>query len=255
MSLTCTMILGDCLEVMPTLERNHDFIFADIPYGVLNAAWDKRLPLNSFWESICGIKRPEGSVCVMATNPYSADVIASNRKNFSYDLIWIKGRGTGSFQAKNRPMRAHEMMLIFYASKSTYNPQMRKANRLRRGTIKKPAYADSVFGPISAASYTYGDHVYPLSWQCHEPDHARKKTHSSQKPLGLLGWLIRTYSNPGDNVLDPVSGSGTTAVASLLLGRNVVCIERDESYFSASVERVQRHIKDNSIDATVEVRT
>ena len=251
--LKCTMMLGDCLDVMPTIPKTADFIFADIPYGVLNAAWDKRIDLSRLWAAFDVTRKPNAAVCLMGTQPYVTELISSNKTNFSYDLIWIKGRGTGAFQARRRPLRAHEYLLVFFAAKATYTPQMRAAERSRRGVINKPSYPDSVFGPISASSYVYGDLVFPLSWFKAEPEHARRKIHSTQKPPSLLDWLIRTYSNEGDKVLDPTSGSGTTAVAALSCGRNVTCIEKDDGYFDASVERVRKHVRDNFIRAEIEV--
>ena len=256
MPVTCTMILGDCLEVMPTLpEASVRLTFADLPYGLICQKWDCQIDLVRFWPPVLSISAPGSVSLFTATQPFATSLINSQPKLFRYDLVWNKGRSSNFFQAKIRPMRTHEVILLFSRNSGTYNPQMTVgpncAGRLTKTQGSKSAHYGSEH-KIGAMRGRSDNLRFPVSIV--DAPHNRKYQHPTQKPLALLDWLIRTYSNEGDMVLDPTSGSGTTAVSAIQNGRSVTCIEKDPDYFEASVERVRKHVKDQLIDAVVEVR-
>lgn len=257
MTLKCTMILGDCLDVMPYLSRDYIFCFADLPYGCTSSPWDAPISLDNFWACLRPLVLRAWTLAATATYRFSVTLYASNSQYFRDDLIFQKAACSGFAAAKKRPLRYHENILIFGSSGAPYNPQMQIRDNPRRGssyTGQKKEIAESYGVRRNNTTYTYGSEIYPRSILPRMGEARHLSKHAAQKPVALLDWLIRTYSNPGDNVLDPVSGSGTTAVAALSANRNVVCIEKDEAYFLASVERIRKHMTDNGIDAQVEVR-
>ncbi len=261
MSLKCTMILGDCLEVMPTLPKaSVQMCFADLPYSTnlrkhSANTWDTPVDLAAMWNCLDAVSTPGSAKVLIGCMTLCSNLLVSNRKEFRYDLVVERYFSTGFLNSKRQPLRKHDLLLIFSSGAAPYFPQMLTGKPYRE-TARRPS---SNYGAQSGAVTISKGTRFPVSIirPTFEPERKtgiKRSAHPTQKSVHLLDWIIRTYSNPGDNVLDPVSGSGTTAVAALACGRNVVCIEKDAGYFDASVERVRKHVADNKIDATIEVR-
>ena len=236
---------GDCLEVMDKLITDGikvDAIITDPPYGTTACSWDSVIPLDKMWNSIDLIKKENSNVVLFSVQPFTTKLINSNIDNFKYQLIWKKNVPTGMNQAKYRPMRYHEEILLFYSSpQSTYNPIMKervgvgkacynynhycgKNNHINMDKIKKKYDPDFV-QPSTILEFN----VVP---------NRKGKLHPTQKPVDLMEWLIKTYTNEGDTVLDFAMGSGTTGVACKNLNRNFIGMELDKNYFDIAEKRI-----------------
>ncbi len=228
-----TLIRGDCLEVMPKIRDGIvDMVFADLPYGVLSCAWDCVLPLDVLWREYKRLGKPKAVSVFTANQQFATTLVISNREWFKYDLIWSKGRGFSPQLANICPMRSHENVLIFCSGKTVYNPQkieLDKPYKRKSPTINRlSGKGQNLFSVNTVRDedklYT---HSYPLSIVDVHVSNSPNKIHPTQKPVGLLEWLIRTYTNPNDLVLDNVMGSGTTGVACINTGRRFIGIEKD----------------------------
>lgn len=240
-----TLVRGDCLAVMPTLTPSSvAMVFADLPYGITFAPWDRVLNCEQVFSAISPLLRPDATIAMSATQPFATDLINANRKNFKYEIIWHCVRPKGHLLANLRPMRLHENILIF-AKRQIYNPQ--KIQGLPSGKkTRKPSFLHgqksstvvlpNVSGMKHPTSVLKVDETEIFSSKLQS-----KRLHPTQKPVALLEWLIATYTNPGDLILDPVAGSGTTGIAALNLGRRAILIEKDPTYFEAMCKRIAEH--------------
>lgn len=233
----------DCLDLLKTLPDNSiDLMLQDPPYGVTQNAWDNAPDLSVLWPEWLRVCKENSAIIFFAQQPFVCDLINSNTRLFKYDLIWYKALGTGFLNANRMPMRNHEHILLFYRSLPTYNPQkyvgkMRdKGNKGSRtttnyGTFKPTVKRDDTYFPKSVMDFTNGDKT-------------KQNFHPTQKPIDLMRYLIRTYSNPGDTVFDGYSGSGTVADACLMEGRNCIAAELNKEYYDYSIKRLaQRRMK------------
>ena len=244
---------GDCLEVMKDIETGSvDMICCDLPYGTSFAAWDSIIPMDKLWEQYKRIIKPTGIIALFGSQPFSSALIASNYDWFKYELIWEKGRASGHVHAKNKPMKAHENILIFsngttvHANQSknraTYNPQMTDGDPYSKKQVTSNVgqlnHADSKANIdfIGSVSNNKGTR-YPRSVLKFK-NHNVGNLHPTAKPLALIEWLIKTYSNENETVLDCCIGSGTTAVAAINTGRNCIGIEKDLQYFDIATKRI-----------------
>ena len=236
--------------------------FADLPYGKKTKCdWDIDFNLAQLFTCLKNQGFANGNVIATATQPFTTRLITCMPNLFKYTLVWDK-RVTGSpAVAKYRPLPFHEDIVVFRGKHAIYNPQMTKQPRAGVFMTERQNKCQSLSAHLGKPNSAFlGKHYtekFPTSIIAAAsrggPLKDRGK-HPTQKPVALLDWLIRTYSNPGDTVLDPVSGSNTTGVSAMLNGRSCVTIEKDEGYFEAGVERVQKAIRDNGVDAKVEVR-
>lgn len=234
-----TIICGDCLEVMPTLEdKSVDMILADLPYGVTACKWDTPIDLDALW--VNWLRVCEGAIVLTGTQPFVTTVINSNPGLFKYELIWDKQNGKAPGIAKYRPMPSHETILIFGAGKLRYNPQFTTGPPYRDIHIKQYAPRDKGVYP---GGYK-GKYIninegkrHPLS-VIHLPTYSKPGRFPTQKPVALFEYLIRTYTNDGDTVLDPTCGSGTTAVACKRTDRHYICIEKEPEYCAIAEKRL-----------------
>lgn len=245
--LSTTLIHGDCLEVMPQLPaQSVHMVFADLPYSVTSAKWDVAIDLPSFWDNVRRLSAGPAVTVGTGVQPYTSDFIASNRKNFRQELIWSRKSVTGFYSAKRRVLNAHENVVVFGASNSTYNPQLSEGKVL---TNTGSRTGGDLHGGARRYKPRKSSFRYPKSvLTVEEPDlrhdtlngHVTQRVHPTQKPVALLEWLIRTYSKIGDTILDPCAGSGTTAIAALRAGggRKAICIEKDAGYFEVARKRV-----------------
>ena len=241
---------GDCLELMRDLpEGSVDMVLCDLPYGTTACSWDSVIPLDKMWDAYRRVLKPTGAVVLTASQPFTSVLAVSNLDWLKYGLVWEKSRATGHVHAKNKPMKRHEDILVFspgttvHASQSptrmTYNPQ---------GLVKKEKPTVRKSGGVSDAVMSsrpshrdvlqeYGN--YPDSMLTFASEGST--VHPTQKPVALFEYLIRTYTNPGETVLDNTAGSGTTAIAAENSGRKWICMERDPDYYAAAVGRVYDH--------------
>lgn len=229
--------LGDCLELMPSLqERSVDLVLADLPYGTTRCSWDSIIPLEPLWKEYRRVCR--GAIILFAQTPFDKVLGASNLRDLRYEWIWEKSHPTGHLNAKKMPMKAHENVLVFYRRQPTYNPQ-KTSGHVRKSAVKRgdatPVYGRQTFDELPYDS----TERYPRSVQLFASDKQRSKLHPTQKPLALCEYLIRTYSNPGDLVLDNCMGSGTTGLACLNTGRRFVGIENDPDSFATAEQRLR----------------
>lgn len=240
--------LGDCLDILPRYAdgfdhyagvRRFDMVFADLPYGVTANKWDSRIDLVHLWRELLAVGKPNCAFIFTATQPFATALINSQPKLFRYDLVWDKLRGANFVNAKKAPLRQHESVLIFARRPTTYNPQ-KTLGHIPRSRIYAKQVVSSNYNirPIGSKRHT-DDSRYPASIFAAKRDDMRgKQGHPTQKPVALLEWLIKTYSNPGDTILDPTMGSGTTCVAAINTGRNYVGIEKEASYFITAAKRI-----------------
>lgn len=234
--LTSDLRFGDCLDVLPTLEAGSlDMILADMPYGTTRAPWDSQIDLQRLWPELRRVCR--GAIVLFAQTPFDKVLGASNLPMLRYEWIWEKTNATGHLNAKRAPMKAHENVLVFYARQPTYNPQ--KTTGHVRKTAAKWGDGSSLYGRQVLDGKVYDStERYPRSVQTFASDKQRSKLHETQKPLGLCEYLVRTYSNPGDLVLDFCMGSGTTGAACQATERRFIGIESDPAYFAVAQDRL-----------------
>lgn len=236
--------LGKLEDIMPTLEDNSvQMIFADFPYNTTKASWDKNvIDLNVFWKEANRILKKDGVVICTAQFPFTAILAMSNLKNLRYEWIWEKTQATGFQNAKKMPMKAHENVLVFYNNLPKYRPQKTKGHKPINSYTKyvETQNNTSLYGKMSKEISGGGEtDRYPRSVLKFKSDKQTLKLHGTQKPEALLEYLIKTYTDEGDVVLDPCRGSNTTGVVSDRLGREYIGIEMKENFFKMGILRRQ----------------
>ena len=232
------LLQGDCLELMKDIpDGSIDMILADLPYGTTRNKWDTIIPFGPLWEQYERVIKDRGAIVLTAQTPFDKILGASNLNLLKYEWIWDKKLGSGSLNAKKVPLKRHENILVFYKKAPTYNPQMRKGNK----STSKPSSNSGNYGEIKHLKDNYNDDYYPTSILEFSNANVRGRLHSTQKPVPLFEYLIKTYTNEGDTVLDNVMGSGTTGVACINTNRNLIGMELDETYFNIAKERIENH--------------
>ena len=228
------LIQGDCLEVMAGFESESvDMILCDPPYGTTQCKWDSIIPLEPMWEQLKRIIKPNGAIVMTASQPFTSVLGASNVKSLRYSWVWEKTAATGHLNAKRMPMKNAEDVMVFYSKQPTYNPQgLIDCNKVVRRGNNGGCYGDS--GKENLQTKTN----YPRTIQKFKSE--GKTVHPTQKPVALMEYLIKTYTNEGETVLDFAMGSGTTGVACKNLGREFIGIELDESYFHIALDRIEK---------------
>lgn len=241
--------LGDCLEVMPSLPSTSiDLILADLPYGTTSCRWDTIIPLEGLWAEYRRVIKPRGAVVLTASQPFTSALVMSNPSWFRHRWAWIRGkRKAGYLDAKRRPLRTFEDVLIFGKSQPNYYPQMTPdSGRKRTGSSGSgnEIYGKKSYGRVPQLNTGF---CYPTDVINIQPDDGRLRVHPTQKPVALMEYLIRTYSNEGDIVLDNTMGSGTTGVACLRTDRRFIGIEKDAAYFLVAEKRINAEIEKYSL--------
>ena len=231
----------DCLEVLPTLPRHSvNLVLTDLPYGTTACPWDSIVPLEVLWESLKGVAVPNAAFVFTCQQPFTTALINSNFPWFKYCLIWHKPNGTNPYQAKFMPMKVHEEIAVFAQEQPTYNPQMRDGKAYKWNSDRSGGEAGSIGQtketPIDNVGTRYPISILELSQE--------RGFHPTQKPVPLMEYLVNTYSNPGDVVLDCCMGSGTTGVACVNTDRQFIGIEKDPAYFEVAKERINSTVKD-----------
>ncbi len=232
---------GDCLEVMKGIpDGSIDLVLTDPPFGTTQCHWDSIIPLEPMWEQLKRVIKPNGAIVLFGQEPFSSILRTSNLKLYKYDWIWEKERLTNIHQVKKRAGKTVETISVFYDKQCVYNPQMvvydgiPRTNKVKNGKI----------GGLSDSSekkvFEYKDNGlrYPTQVLRFKRDILTSNLHPTQKPVALMEYLIKTYSNEGDTVLDFTCGSGTTLLACKNTGRNGIGIELDEAYFKIAQERI-----------------
>jgi site-specific DNA-methyltransferase (adenine-specific) len=237
--VTVQLFQGDCLTLLPELpDRSVDLVLVDPPHGRTQAAWDRLLPAEAIWEQYHRLLKPHGAVVMITTQPFTSAMVLSNLKGFRYQLIWEKSKATGWLNAKRRPMAAHEEILVFSPRAPRYFPQMRAGAPYNKGLTKAQVEGD-IYGRHGQVVVASEGGRYPRSVLYFKTAEAEGPVyHKSQKPQSLLQYLIRTYSLPGECVLDNTMGVGSTGVAAAALGRHFIGIEQDPAFFARAQERL-----------------
>ena len=234
--MTEKLIHGDCLEELSQLsDGSVDMILTDLPYGTTACKWDSIIPLDELWTLFNKVCKKDGAMVFTAQQPFTTTLASSNLKNFRYEWIWEKPQGTNPMNAKVMPLKSHENILVFYRKKPVYNPQMEKGTPYG-GFSSSTAKIGEVYGKAQSKHRDNPEGTrYPKTVLRHKQE---KGFHPTQKPVTLMEYLIRTYTNEGDTVLDATMGSGTTGIAARLCGRNFIGIERDKEYFDIANQRI-----------------
>ena len=243
---------GDCLELMPQIpDKSIDMILCDLPYVTTACKWDVVIPFEPLWEQYLRIIKDDGAIALFSSQPFTTQLISSNMKLFKYELIWHKNTATGIAQAKYAPMKDHETICIFYKKRPTYNPIMQttKSEHIKQCSRKKLKRNITSRTDHNSLGGVYGgdfsEFVYPRTvLQFNTVNNRSKdKFHPTQKPVALFEYLIKTYTNEGDIVLDNCAGSGTAGVACKNLNRNFILIEKDPQYYEIARRRIMGSFK------------
>lgn len=239
--MTVQLIHGDCLEVMPTLpDASVDAIIADLPYGITACSWDVVIPFDLLWTQYKRLIKPRGVVVLFGTQPFSSLLVTSNLSWYKYDWIWEKSCPTGFLDALSKPLKAHENIHVFYGETPEYNPQKWQGTPNHSKRPNPVQNISSIYGGTRYAPATDESGMkYPRSVLRFNKHSAVENLHPSQKPVSLIEYLIRTYTNAGATVLDNTMGSGTAGVACANTGRNFVGIELYQKYFDIAQKRIE----------------
>ena len=263
------VIQGDCLDVMKDIPNNSvDMVLCDLPYGTTQNKWDSIIPLNKLWSQYNRIVKPNGAIVLTSQGVFTAKLILSNEKYFKYKIVWIKSKATNFLNAKKQPLRKHEDVCVFYKKQPNYNPQMSKGEAYDKGFRKDQltgSYGDFKSNHVKSNGKRYPTDVIAYEEQSVD-DYVYIKTaesegtvyHPTQKPIELGRYLIKTFTKPGDIVLDNACGSGSFLISALLENRNFIGIEKNEDvmlhkvdvtdYIEVCVNRIEETIKEIEFD-------
>ena len=240
----------DCLEGMKRIpNKSIDMILCDLPYGTTACKWDTVIPFEPLWEQYRRVIKPNGAIVLTASQPFTSALVVSNLKMFKYDWCWKKSKVTGVLNAKRQPLRTKEDILIFSNGTPVYHPQGLIPCNKKTGTgVATSGKQGDTTGKITQTSdgkYTQKNTGYPRNVL--EIASEGKTVHPTQKPVALFEYLIKTYTNEGETVLDNCIGSGTTAIACINTGRNYIGFELDKHYCDIANERVQKGMQDKAV--------
>ena len=238
-SVVARCMNGDCVQRMSEIETDSvDMILTDLPYGMTKNKWDVPIPFNQLWEQYKRVVKPSGAVVLFGNNPFTAQLICSNAKDFRYTLVWEKNKSSDFLNSKRKPLKIHEDICVFYAKQPTYNPQFTFSTPYKRHNTQQAVDKQTNYGAHKAnAPESKDGRRYPTTVL--KFNRIERPAHPTQKPVPLLAWLIRTYTNSGDCVLDSCMGSGSTGVACMNEGRQFIGIEQHEEYYTKAVEWIQ----------------
>lgn len=258
------LIKGDCLVEMQSIpDKSIDCIICDLPYGTTACKWDTIIPFDKLWEQYNRIIKSKGAIILFGTEPFTSELILSNRDMYREKLTWVKHKPSNIGNAKYMHLKYSEDIIVFSDGKCTYNPQMqpRISDRVRqaqRGNSKQWRTNRKDTQEVSfATQYAPRDwHTFDANWKFPSniitipavvSNSKEKVSHPTQKPVALIEYLIKTYSNEGDLILDNTAGSMTTAIAAINTNRKCICIEKDDKYFEIGSERVRKHLENKQL--------
>ncbi len=236
------LMQGDCLERMKEIpDGSVDMILTDPPYGTTACKWDSIIPLEPMWEQLKRIIKPNGAIVMTASQPFTTALIASNMKMFKYCWVWDKKLPRGHLNAKRQPLRRFEDVAVFYNKQPTYNAQKTSGHKRKvaRTVYEKPGDGSQVYGAEKRDTFYDSTERYPTGIIEVSNASQRGKIHPTQKPVALMEYLIKTYTNENELVLDFTMGSGTTGVAAVNTGRRFIGIELDPDYFAIAEKRIR----------------
>ena len=232
---------GDCLELMKEIpDESIDMILADLPYGVTNNSWDSVIPFDQLWQQYSRIIKKGSAIVLFSTEPFASKLRLSNLEEYKYDWIWNKKKGGNIFNLKRQPYKIHENILVFHTTETAYHPimipQKKRTGKIYSQTdnFKSPNYRDT-------RTYKFKNPQSILTFS----NANQHKVHPTQKPVSLLEYLIKTYTNEGETVLDNTMGSGSTGVAAVNLNRDFIGYELEQDYFDIATDRINKAIKDH----------
>lgn len=237
----------DCLKIMPQItDKSIDMILCDLPYGVTHNKWDSVIPFDKLWEQYNRIIKDNGAICLFADGMFMADLMESNRKMWRYNLVWDKVLSSGFLNAKRMPLRSTEEIVAFYKKLPTYNPQFTEGKPLhgmgtkyKEGNRKNNNYGNFNSTNRASAERAGDTKKYPKSLVTFQRAHSSVMLHPTEKPVALMEWLISTYTNKGETILDNCMGVGGSGIAAKNLERNYIGIELDQKYFEIAKERIE----------------
>lgn len=226
--------LGDCLQLMQDLpSQSVDMIMCDLPYGTTQNPWDAVIPFEALWAEYMRVTKSNAAIVLTSAQPFTSALVMSMPKLFKYQWVWNKSKVTGVLNAKKQPLRNHEDVLVFYRTQPAYNAQ----GLARKGTLTKQGGNSDNYGARPTDAYVQEWTNWPRSVL--EIPSEGKTVHPTQKPVALMEYLIRTYTNEGELVLDNCMGSGTTGVAAINTGRRFIGMEQNPEYFAIAENRIQ----------------
>ena len=236
----------DCLEGMKRIaDGSVDMILCDLPFGTTQCKWDTIIPFEPLWEQYKRVIKPNGAIALFGSEPFTSMLIVSNIKQFKYNWIWQKNRPTGFLNAKRQPLNDNEAISVFYEKQCTYNPQMTVADKIYKYNAVTRANSDC-YGKQRKIKKIDTGKRYPKRIQYFNKIYTREQRHPTQKPVALFEYLIKTYTNPGELVLDNCMGSGTTAIACMNTQRNFIGFEIDKGYYDIACKRINNHKEETS---------
>lgn len=234
----------DCLEGMRDIPDHFvDAIICDLPYGTTRNTWDCIIPFDALWDQYRRIIKNNGVIILFGQGMFTAQLMMSNPNWWRYNLIWHKTQPSGFLNAHRMPLRAHEDICVFYKQLPVYHPIMTKGVRKTSSADSKSRSVKTTnYGPHKLTDYD-SDIRFPTSVISMSKDIQHSAIHPTQKPVALIEWLINTYTDKGNVILDNCSGSGTTAVACMNTDRRYICYEKDAAYYYLSIDRIEKYIK------------
>lgn len=242
------LFLGDALKVLPFLPAGEaDAVIADLPYGTTNCEWDSIIPLSNLWSEYDRVCKERAPVILTAQTPFDKVLGMSNLECLRYEWIWEKTEATGHLNAKKMPMKAHENVLVFYRKLPTYNPQKTFGHERKTAVARRHLDNSPIYGTQRGTSSYDATDRYPRSVLTFATDKQTRNLHPTQKPVALMQYLVRTYTNPGDLVLDNCFGSATTAIACIREERRFIGIEIDPQHFATGVGRIEAERRRTSL--------
>ena len=242
--------LGDCIKLMNDIEDNSiDLILCDLPFQKTKNKWDKIIPFDELWKQYKRIIKENGAIILFGQGSFYIDLINSNRNDFRYDLVWDKKMTTGFLNSNKQPLRRHEQIAVFYKKQPTYNPIFKEGKPLHgKGKSYKTAdIKNNNYGKFNLLEDTRKGNTqkYPTSIISIQKVHPSKTIHPTEKPVELMQYLIETYTEPGEKVLDNCMGAGTVGIACLNCSRNFIGIEINEDYYKIASNRIYERIFKN----------
>jgi len=239
--ISLKFMYGDCLDMMEEIEDGSvDMVLTDPPYGTTQCKWDTVIPLEPMWKQLKRITKKNATIVMTAAQPFTSALIMSNVKMFKYCWYWNKVSPKGHLNAKKQPLRLIEDVVVFYSKPPVYNPQKTSGHKriIKSSVYKKSGDGSQVYGQENRNTFYDSTERYPNGLVTFSGGDQSKKIHPTQKPVALMEYMIKTYTNEGETVLDFTMGSGTTGVACQNLNRSFIGIEKDRDYYRAAKRRI-----------------
>lgn len=259
MTIEMNLMKGDCLERMKEIEDGSvDLILTDPPYQITKCKWDTAIPFEPMWEQLKRIIKISGVIALFGSEPFSSKLRNSNAKNYKYDWYWSKNKCTNFLNANKQPLRQIENICVFYEKQCNYNPQKTTGHRPTNKYTKHTSDGETLGKTKQGGSYGGQTDRFPTNLikdiSVVNNDNSKKnKYHPTQKPAKLMEYLIKTYTNESETILDFCSGSGTTGIACANLNRNFIGVENDSGYFDIGLNRIKDHVRNMDLDVEINV--